>query len=90
LVGFLEKFPEFKGRPLFVTGESYAGHYVPAISAHLKSRNDSNINLIGSAIGNGWVNPYLQYPAYADYALENKLVGKVKYYFLKNGLFKAC
>jgi len=34
LVGFLEKFPEYKNRPLFVTGESYAGHFVPAITAY--------------------------------------------------------
>jgi len=36
MLEFLEKYPEFKGRPLYVTGESYAGHYVPAISAYIK------------------------------------------------------
>ena len=42
MLKFVEKYPEFKGcfftlgRPLFVTGESYAGHYIPAIAAYIK------------------------------------------------------
>jgi len=32
MLGFLERYPEFKGRALYITGESYAGHYIPAIS----------------------------------------------------------
>ena len=35
LVGFMEKYPEYKKRSIFITGESYAGHYIPAISAHV-------------------------------------------------------
>lgn len=27
-----QKFPEFKEKELFITGESYAGHYIPAFS----------------------------------------------------------
>lgn len=29
--GFYEKHPEFKGRKLYLSGESYAGHYMPLI-----------------------------------------------------------
>lgn len=57
-LGFLEKFPEYKGRDLHITGESYAGHYVPAISAYFKASNNTDINLISFAIGNGLVDPY--------------------------------
>jgi cathepsin A (carboxypeptidase C) len=32
---FLQTFPQFKGRDFFITGESYAGHYIPAISSHI-------------------------------------------------------
>jgi len=39
--------------------------------------------LVGSAIGNGLVDPYHQYPAYAEFAYENKLIGKASYEIVK-------
>ena len=41
------------------------------------------------AIGNGLVDPYLQYPAYDTFSLENKLIGKAEAAILAGG-FKAC
>ena len=35
LRGFLDQNPEFVNRDFFITGESYAGHYVPAIAYYL-------------------------------------------------------
>jgi len=35
LSGFLKVFPELSGKGIFITGESYAGHYIPAIGAKL-------------------------------------------------------
>lgn len=55
--GILKKFPEYKNREVFVTGESYAGHYVPAVSAELVKSLSDEINFVGAAIGNGWTNP---------------------------------
>jgi len=40
------------------------------------------MNLKGIAIGNGWVDPYNQYPAYATFAYENGLVGHTEYLLL--------
>ncbi|TMW66292.1 hypothetical protein Poli38472_004057 [Pythium oligandrum] len=66
LQGFLDKHPELEGRPLFVTGESYAGHYVPAVAHkiwHESKKNSTSatrINLQGIAIGNGITNPLVQ------------------------------
>ncbi|CAL1374415.1 unnamed protein product [Linum trigynum] len=48
---WLLKFPEYKTRDLFITGESYAGHYVPQL-AQLIVESGSNISLKGIAIGN--------------------------------------
>lgn len=61
---------------MFVTGESYAGHYVPAIGAKIVNEKDPKVNLVAVAIGNGLVDPYNQYPEYATFAYENNLIGK--------------
>jgi len=57
-------------RPLYFSGESHAGHYIPSMMDHiLKQNDDSNpatqprviVDLVGAAIGNGWTDPYYQY-----------------------------
>ncbi len=71
LRGFVELYPEYRGVPLFLTGESYAGHYIPAITAYLaRSANRDVINLKASAIGNGMTDVQLQIGVYPDYVFE--------------------
>ncbi|CAN0909420.1 Serine carboxypeptidase-like 45 [Linum grandiflorum] len=48
---WLLKFPEYRTRDLFITGESYAGHYVPQL-AQLIVDSRANLSLKGIAIGN--------------------------------------
>mmetsp|Transcript_22817 Transcript_22817/g.22658 ORF Transcript_22817/g.22658 Transcript_22817/m.22658 type:complete len:260 (+) Transcript_22817:16-795(+) len=84
---FLERFPEYKGRPFYITGESYAGHYIPAMTARIIEKNNSDINIVASAIGNGWVYPRLQYPEYRTFADENELIGTLHSYLLKAGFW---
>ncbi|OQR84795.1 serine protease family S10 [Achlya hypogyna] len=62
LDGFFALHPELAGRPLFLTGESYAGHYIPAIATSILSAATptSPINLRGIAIGNGLTDTALQ------------------------------
>ena len=44
-----------------------AGHYVPATAqVILESNSVYDKNLKGIGIGNGWVDPYIQYAAYAQ------------------------
>ncbi|KAG5072098.1 hypothetical protein JHK86_007309 [Glycine max] len=45
------KFPEYKNRDFYITGESYGGHYVPQL-AELIIKSKVNFNLKGIAIGN--------------------------------------
>ncbi|CAI2370805.1 unnamed protein product [Moneuplotes crassus] len=84
---FMEKFPEYKGRDFYITGESYAGHYIPAMTARIIEKNNSDINIIASAIGNGWVYPRLQYQEYRTFAVENDLVNVFHNYLLKAGFW---
>lgn len=32
LLGFLTRFPQYAGRPFWIAGESYGGHYVPNLA----------------------------------------------------------
>lgn len=63
LIQFFTLFPEYQQNDFYVTGESYAGKYVPAVSyaIHLNNPDASfKINLKGLAIGNGLVDPINQ------------------------------
>jgi carboxypeptidase C (cathepsin A) len=56
LQGFFSLYPEYAQNPFFVSGESYAGIYVPTLVEQIMIHNgagDSNINLIGFMVGNG-------------------------------------
>ncbi|XP_034687554.1 serine carboxypeptidase-like [Vitis riparia] len=80
---FFKKHPEFVRNDFFITGESYAGHYIPAFAARVQKGNKAkegvHINLKGFAIGNGLTDPAIQYKAYTDYALNMKIIGKSDY-----------
>ena len=44
---FLEKYPQYKKRPLYLGGASYGGHWVAYIGDALRSLNNPDINLKG-------------------------------------------
>lgn len=77
---FFKLYPQYKNLPFFITGESYGGHYVPAISNYIQNQNKRNIgihiNLQGLAIGNGWVDPKIQAGSYGPYAYANNLISE--------------
>lgn len=89
LVGWLAKYPSFKKRPLFIIGESYAGHYIPAASAYIVKRKHSDINFVSFGIGNGLIDASLQYPMYATYALSKRLISESTYNSVKKR-FAQC
>lgn len=62
MVQFFRMFPQLHGRPFFITGESYAGKYVPALGYAIHRNNPTaaaadRINLQGLFIGNGFTDP---------------------------------
>ncbi|KAL3518430.1 hypothetical protein ACH5RR_021019 [Cinchona calisaya] len=83
LQAFFKKHPEYAKNDFYITGESYAGHYVPAIAGRVNQGNKNKegiiINLKGFAIGNGLTNPLIQYKGLPDYALEHKLISQSYY-----------
>ncbi|KAJ4834644.1 Serine carboxypeptidase-like 49 [Turnera subulata] len=78
LQAFFTEHPELAQNEFYITGESYAGHYIPAFAARVhkgnKAKEGIHINLKGFAIGNGLTDPAIQYKAYTDYALEMGLI----------------
>uniref|UniRef100_A0A804MH17 Carboxypeptidase n=2 Tax=Zea mays TaxID=4577 RepID=A0A804MH17_MAIZE len=54
LQGWFARFPQYKGRDLYITGESYAGHYVPQLAQRMVEFNKKEklFNLKGIALGN--------------------------------------
>lgn len=67
LEAFFHEFPQYARNDFYIAGESYAGHYVPALASELLSRA-SDINLKGVLIGNGLTDPLTQYTSYQDMA----------------------
>src|SRR3990167_5265044 len=51
----LDRFKALQNRPMFITGESYGGHFVPTIANALFNSNLNFVNVEGVGIGNGWV-----------------------------------
>lgn len=78
LQNFFNKNPQYKNVDFYITGESYAGHYIPAISHYIWKMNQNaanpKINLKAIAIGNGWIDPLVQVNSYAPYLYYNNLI----------------
>jgi len=60
ILKFIERFPRFANSPLFITSESYGGHYMPTLASEIVKYNTENNNILkfkGFAVGN----PYTDY-----------------------------
>ena len=63
-----ECHPQYYKNPLYITGESYAGRYIPFIAKWIQSNDTKGLNLKGLAIGNGIYDPYIQFNSSVQYA----------------------
>eukprot|EP00123_Amoebidium_parasiticum_P019154 comp24344_c4_seq2/m.46420 comp24344_c4_seq2/g.46420 ORF comp24344_c4_seq2/g.46420 comp24344_c4_seq2/m.46420 type:complete len:473 (-) comp24344_c4_seq2:296-1714(-) len=76
---FLDVFPHLRKNPIYLFGESYAGHYVPAISYkfHIENQRqpaDRHIPFAGFGIGNGWVDSETQSYSNIPYGYGRNLI----------------
>jgi vitellogenic carboxypeptidase-like protein len=70
LMKWFDQYKQYSNVPLFLTGESYAGHYIPAFGFKILTENDNIahtgnpfVNLQGVAIGDGLTDPCSQVEA---------------------------
>ncbi len=74
---FLRIFPQYRRMDTYMTGESFAGVYIPYIASAVVESNrlgHDSINLKGLAIGNGWIDPITQYEAYIPFGVQNGIL----------------
>ncbi|CAG8493243.1 6151_t:CDS:10 [Funneliformis mosseae] len=78
---FFEIFPEYTDDDMYLSGESYAGTFIPYMASSILKRNsvrktaeNKKYNLKGIAIGNGWIDPVSQYNAYYTFTVEKGLL----------------
>jgi carboxypeptidase C (cathepsin A) len=75
LLNFLDNFyktwPSLKEAPLYITGESFGGHYVPAFARKIiineTWQQATGVKLEGISIGDGWTDPINQVNFYDSF-----------------------
>ncbi|KAK7258207.1 hypothetical protein RIF29_32730 [Crotalaria pallida] len=88
LVNWLERFPEYKGRDFYISGESYAGHYVPQLAhtilEHNKKAGKTIINLKGILIGNAVINDATDTPGMYDFLATHAIISDKAAYVINH------
>lgn len=86
LLDIFRQLPQFKGRPFYVFGESYGGHYVPNTvkavqdgNAALDPTDPNFINIKGFGVGNGYTDWALDFDMNVPYGREHALCSERQY-----------
>jgi carboxypeptidase C (cathepsin A) len=66
MYNFLNNWNMLKN-PLYIAGESYAGHYIPAFARHIMLNVSLGFNLKGVMIGDGYLDPVNQLNFYDSF-----------------------
>ncbi|VVC91931.1 unnamed protein product [Leptidea sinapis] len=75
---FFELFPMLKYNDFYITGESYAGKYIPSLGVFIHKQNliaKNKINLKGMALGNAYCDPINQID-YGNYLYQLGLLDR--------------
>ncbi|XP_010931783.1 serine carboxypeptidase-like 26 isoform X2 [Elaeis guineensis] len=79
LLNWLRRFPQYQAHDFYISGESYAGHYVPQLAELVYDRNKDRknypyINLKGFIVGNPETNDYYDSKGLLEYAWSHTVV----------------
>ncbi|KAJ8553510.1 hypothetical protein K7X08_024188 [Anisodus acutangulus] len=81
LLRWFHKFPQYRKSNLFLTGESYAGHYVPQLAKLVMAYNKKQklFNLKGVALGNPVLEFATDFNSRAEYLWSHGLISDPTY-----------
>ncbi|EYU44197.1 hypothetical protein ABFS82_08G031000 [Erythranthe guttata] len=85
LVRWLDRFPRYRNREVYLTGESYAGHYVPQLAREIVNYNKNTknkINLKGFMVGNAVTDNYYDNLGTVDYWWSHAMISDKTYHQL--------
>nr|XP_043633179.1 serine carboxypeptidase-like 34 [Erigeron canadensis] len=91
LLNWFKRFPQYKSHEFYISGESYAGHYVPQLSEVIFDKNkclpkQDRINFKGFIIGNALVDDEMDQTGMIDYAWDHAVISDRVY----NDVKKNC
>uniref|UniRef100_H2Y6L1 Carboxypeptidase n=1 Tax=Ciona savignyi TaxID=51511 RepID=H2Y6L1_CIOSA len=91
LIKFFQNFPHLKSHDFWMTGESYAGHYIPTLVQKIMEHNfqfpADQINLKGIMIGEWFLHEStIDYGGEIDFAFSHNLISNATYL----GVVKYC
>ncbi|KAL2543418.1 Serine carboxypeptidase-like 45 [Abeliophyllum distichum] len=75
------KFPQYRNRSLYITGESYAGHYIPQLAEVMLQFNkkENLFNLKGIALGNPVLEFATDFNSRAEFFWSHGLISDTTY-----------
>ncbi|XP_072990550.1 serine carboxypeptidase II-2-like [Typha latifolia] len=83
---WFDQFPQYKGREFYLTGESYAGHYVPQLAQAIVRYNmrtgENSINLIGYMVGNALTDDFHDHYGIFEFMWASGLISDQTYKLL--------
>ncbi|XP_077247119.1 serine carboxypeptidase-like 34 [Tasmannia lanceolata] len=88
LVNWFRRFPQYKSHDFYISGESYAGHYVPQLAEAIfdqnkKASKEDYINLKGFMIGNALLDDETDQNGMIDYAWDHAVISDKVYHGVK-------
>ncbi|KAK1432916.1 hypothetical protein QVD17_09819 [Tagetes erecta] len=88
VIRWMERFPRYKHRDVYIAGESYAGHYVPQLARQILKHNSNSgsnsINLKGIMVGNAVTDNYYDNLGTVTYWWSHAMISDKTYHQLIN------
>nr|XP_043616601.1 serine carboxypeptidase-like 25 [Erigeron canadensis] len=88
VIRWMERFPRYKHREVYIAGESYAGHYVPQLARQIIRHNSisrsHSINLKGIMVGNAVTDNYYDNLGTVTYWWSHAMISDKTYHQLIN------